>query len=115
MKLEITTKIEDEYILFTVKNILSIESITPLKTLLNKHVDENKHIIIDLSGITFIDSSSLGILVISNAKLEKHNKSLSLINLGSDLMRMFTSAKLDKHIHIFDDIASAINSLGLSK
>ena len=114
MKLEITTKIENEYILFSVQSTLSIENITPLKTLLSKYVDEKKHILIDLSGITFIDSSALGILVLSNAKLEKNNKRLLLINLSNDMMRMFKSTKLDNHILIFDDVKSAIESLGIN-
>jgi len=115
MELQITTKIEDEYILLCVKNILLIENITPLKNLLNEYVDANKHILLDISGITFIDSSSLGILVKFKAELEKNNKHLALVNITSDLMRMFNSTKLDKHIYIFDDVATAISSLGLNK
>ena len=115
MQLEITTKTETEYILFNVKTVLSIENITPLETLLNKCIDEKKHILIDLSEITFIDSSSLGILVHFNDKSEKINKRLLLINISGDLIKMFKSTQLDKHMCILGDITSAINSLGLSK
>jgi anti-anti-sigma factor len=115
MGLEITTKIEDEYILFSVKNILSIENINSLETLLNQYIGEKKNILIDLSGITFIDSSSLGILVIINAKLEKNNKRLLLINIDDYIMKVFETTGLDKHIRIFDDITSAISSLDLNK
>ena len=116
MSLEITTHIiEDEYILFSVKSVLSIESINSLERLLNKYANGKKHILIDFSGITFIDSSSLGILVIFNTKLEKNNKHLVLINISSYIMKVFESTGLDKHILIFDDIPSAIDSLVLNK
>ena len=115
MELEITTKEEDEYILLAVKSVLSIETINSLEMVLSKYVNEKKHIFIDLSGITFIDSSSLGILVIFNARLEKINKRLVLLNMGSYIMTIFESTGLDKHIRIFDDITSAINDLGLNK
>jgi anti-sigma B factor antagonist len=115
MNLEITTEIENKYILISIKSILTIENITPLKSLLDKYVDEKRHILIDLSEITFIDSSSLGILIIFNTKLEKNNQRLSLININSDLKRLFKSTELDKHINIFDDIESSMNKLGLNK
>ena len=113
MELQITTNIEDEYILLSIKSQLLIENIAPLKTLLNKYVDENKHILIDFSGVTFIDSSSLGILVRFKMQLEEKDKYLILINVTNDIMRMFNTTKLDQHIFIFDDIESAISSLGL--
>ena len=113
MELQITTNIKDEYILLSIKSQLLVENITPLKTLLNKYVDENKHILIDFSGITFIDSSSLGILVRFKTQIEEKNKCLALINVTNDIMRMLNTTKLDKHIFIFDDIESAISSLGL--
>ncbi|MCL2154912.1 MAG: STAS domain-containing protein [Leptospirales bacterium] len=114
MELEITTKIEDEYILLAVKSVLSIETINSLEALLSKYVKEKKHILIDLSGITFIDSSSLGILVKINTQLEKNNRRLLLLNISSHIMKIFESTELDKHIRIFDDITSACNALGLN-
>ena len=116
MNLQITTHIiEDEYILFGVKSVLSIETLNSLEKFLNKYANGKKHILIDLSEITFIDSSSLGILVIFNSKLEKNNKHLALINISSYIMKIFESTGLDKHILIFDDIPSAIDSLVLNK
>ena len=115
MRLKITTNIEDEYILFTVKSTLLIENITSLETLLKKYIDKKKHILIDLSEITFIDSSSLGILMVFNIELEKNNKYLSLIIANSDIINMLKYTGVDKQIRIFDDITSAITGLGLSK
>ena len=115
MELQITTKIEDEYILLSIKSVLLIENITPLRALLVKYADENKHILIDISGITFIDSSSLGILVKFIIELEKNDKHLAIINASNDIMRIFNTSKLNKHIYIFDDIAAAISGLGLNK
>ena len=113
MELQIKTNIEDEYILLRVESILLIENITPLKTLLKKYVDENKHVLLDISGITFIDSTSLAILVKFKIELDAINKHLALINVTNDIMRLFKTTKLDKHIYIFDDVPAAMSGLGL--
>ncbi|MCL1865646.1 MAG: STAS domain-containing protein [Spirochaetes bacterium] len=114
MRLKIITTIEDEYILFKIKSIISVENITSLENIIYKFIDEKKYILFDLSETTFIDSSSLGILVILNMKLEENKKQLLFVNINNDIRRIFKSTGLDKHLHIFDDITSAINSFSLN-
>jgi len=111
--MKITTEIKDEFVLINVKGTLSIENISPFETLLNKYVDEKKHILIDLSEMTFIDSSSLGIIVVYYTKSEKNNKHFSLIN--GDIMQMFKITGLDKRIKIFDNLDAATKALDFSK
>jgi anti-sigma B factor antagonist len=113
--MKITTEMMENSILINVKGTLSIENIAPFETLLNKCVDEKLHILIDLSEMTFIDSSSLGIIVVYYTKSEKNSRHFSLININSDIMQMFRITGLDKRIKIFDNLDSAMKSLNLKK
>lgn len=115
MRMKITTEMKDGYVLIKIKGTLSIENISPFETLLNKYVEEKIHILIDLSEMTFIDSSSLGIIVVYYTKSEKNNKHLSLININGDIMQMFKITGLDKRIKIFDTLELAITQLELNK
>lgn len=114
MRMKITTEMKNDYVLIHVKGTLSIENISPFETLLNKFVDEKKHILIDLSEMTFIDSSSLGIIVVYYTKSEKNSKHFAIININGDIMQMFKITGLDKRIRIFDNPDEALKSLGLN-
>lgn len=115
MRMKITTELKEGYVLIRVKGTLSIENISPFETLLNKYVDDKAHIIIDLSDMTFIDSSSLGIIVVYYTKSEKNHRNFSLLNINADIMQMFRITGLDKRIKIFDNIEQAEKNLDFSK
>ncbi len=115
MRMKITTEVKEGFVLIRVKGTLSIENISPFETLLNKYVDEKAHIVIDLSEMTFIDSSSLGIIVVYYTKSEKNHKHFSLLNINGDIMQMFRITGLDKRIKIFDRLDQAVQALDLGK
>lgn len=111
--MKITTDIKDDFVLIHVKGTLSIENISPFETLLNKYLEEKTHMLIDFSQLTFIDSSSLGIIVVYYTKSEKNNKHFALISINGDIMQMFKITGLDKRIKIFDDLETAQKTLHL--
>ena len=114
MRMKVSSEQRENYILISVKGTLSIENISPFETLVNKCVEQKSHILIDLTDLTFIDSSSLGIIVVYYTKSEKNSRQFALININSDIMQMFKITDLDKRIRIFNDLKEAVNSLDLS-
>ena len=114
MRMKVSSEQRENYILISVKGTLSIENISPFETLVNKCVEQKSHILIDLTDLTFIDSSSLGIIVVYYTKSEKNSRHFALININSDIMQMFRITGLDKRIRIFNDLKEAVNSLDLS-
>lgn len=113
MRMKVTSEKRDNFVLINIKGTLSIENISPFETLINKHVDNNDHILIDLTDLTFIDSSSLGIIVVYYTKSEKNGRQFALLNINSDIMQMFKITGLDKRIKIFNSIEDAVTSLNL--
>jgi len=114
MRMKVSSEQREKYILISVKGTLSIENISPFETLVNKYVEQKTHILLELSDLTFIDSSSLGIIVVYYTKSEKNNKHFALLNINNDIMQMFKITGLDKRIKIFNDLDDAEKSLDLS-
>lgn len=77
-------------------------------------VGERK-IVLNLEGVTGIDSSGLGELVAGYATLEKNGGSLKLLNLSDRITELMTVTKLFTVFEIFDDEAAAIKSFNSPK
>lgn len=112
--MKVTVDKKDKYILLSVKGTLSVENISPFEAQLSNHVENKSNIIIDLAELTFIDSSSLGIIVVYFTKSEKNSKHFALINVNHDIMQMFKITGLDKRIKIFNSLDDAVNRLELN-
>jgi anti-sigma B factor antagonist len=70
----------------------------------------NKSIILNLSGIEFIDSSGLGSIV-SSLKLIGKNGDLLLCGINRNVMSMFKLTRMDRVFQIFSSEYEAISSL----
>lgn len=114
MRMKVTSEQKENFIVINIKGTLSIENISPFETLVNKHVEQKDHILIDLSELTFIDSSSLGIIVVYFTKSEKNNRNFVLLNINPDIMQMFKITGLDKRIKIFSSLDEATSTLSFS-
>jgi len=59
-----------------------------------------KELILDIQGVTLIDSSGIGLLIASQNQIKKEGGKIKVINATSDIMKMFKIMRLDKHIEI---------------
>ena len=57
---------------------------------------------LDLSDVTMIDSSGLGVLIATQNTLAKQDKQLVLKGVADNIRRMMTLMRLDRHFHIED-------------
>jgi anti-sigma B factor antagonist len=63
-------------------------------------VDASTGIDIDMTGVTFIDSSALRVLVEHHARLEAGGGRLGLVNLSSASTRLLEISGLDGYLHV---------------
>ncbi len=56
---------------------------------------------IDISGLTFIDSAAIGMMLILNEEVRKIGGRVSLSNPKGQVNRVLTATQLDKLIKIF--------------
>ena len=71
---------------------------------------DEKHFVIDLSKVLFIDSTALGIIV-SALKFLKPGYKLFICDAGSAIRSVFKLTKLDKVLHVADSLEAVQASL----
>jgi anti-sigma B factor antagonist len=69
-----------------------------------------KHIVLNLAGVDFVDSSGLGELVRTHASVRTHGGQLKLVNPSKHVHDLLKMTKLDRVLDIEQDEASALNS-----
>ncbi len=79
------------------------------KTLLDA-VAERVNVFVDLSQVTYIDSSGIACLVEALQTARDHGANLGLISVSRQAMRVLELARLDMVFSIHDDLASALRA-----
>jgi anti-sigma B factor antagonist len=64
-----------------------------LTRMINKQPDR---IVVDLSGVTFIDSSGLAVLIRAREDIKKYGGKLTLSGIKKDVLLIFEIARLDQ-------------------
>ena len=70
----------------------------------------HKHILIDLSGVPYMDSAGLGELVQSYATASKQGGHLKLLNTAKRIKDLLVITKLATVFELFDNEAAAVSS-----
>ncbi len=71
-----------------------------------------KDVVIDFSNTTFIDSTTLGVLVGGVKRLRPNGGQLSLVCADRNITKIFEITGLDKVFPIYESRAEAIENLG---
>lgn len=66
-----------------------------------------RRIVIDLSGVDFLDSTGLGILVGGLKRVRSHDGQLALVFTRRRIMKVFEITGLDRVFSIFDTVEAA--------
>lgn len=70
----------------------------------------NKKIVLNMAGVTYIDSSGIGELVSGFTTVTNQGGGLKLVNLGKRIQDLLQITKLYTVFETFDDEAAAIRS-----
>jgi anti-sigma B factor antagonist len=66
-----------------------------------------KKIIFDLSGVTMLDSTGVGILVVSQAKIKKESGELRIVGATGVVGDILQMTSVDKLVHVYPTMAEA--------
>jgi anti-sigma B factor antagonist len=66
------------------------------------------HVVVDLSGVTYIDSSGLAVLIEAMQNVKRYGGDFALAGLQESVRPIFEIARLDQVFRIFPDTASAL-------
>ena len=67
-------------------------------------------ILVDLAGVTYIDSSGVGMMAAKLNYVRKHGGDMRLLRLTTHGQRLFSILKLKTTFELFDDEATAVRS-----
>lgn len=67
-------------------------------------------IIVDLSGVTYIDSSGLAVFIEAMQRIHAYGGKFSLCGLGENVRHIFSIARLDQVFPIFPDQKGALEA-----
>jgi anti-sigma B factor antagonist len=69
---------------------------------------KTKHLVVDVSGVTYIDSAGLAALIVAMQKVEAYGGQFSLAGLQTTVRSIFRMSRLDGIFRIFPDVDAAL-------
>ncbi|MBA2384647.1 MAG: STAS domain-containing protein [Actinobacteria bacterium] len=89
---------------------LDLYNAPALRTALLDVADEQpERLVIDLDEVDFVDSTALGVLIETRARLE-NKRAFLLAAPGRDTHRALTISGLDRHLSLHDTVESALDA-----
>ncbi len=67
-------------------------------------------LVLDLSGLTFLDSTGLRVMVTADQRARKAGRGLAIVKGPETVHRVFTIRKLDERLRMVDDVAELESS-----
>ncbi|MCY0893038.1 MAG: anti-sigma F factor antagonist [Acidibacillus sp.] len=113
MKVQIETLNRGSMMIATLHGELDHHAAEHVRGTLDREIDatKTKYLILDLRGITFMDSSGLGVILGRYKKLHSQSGELIITSLSKPIERLFEMSGLHKIVKIYKDRATAIQAL----
>jgi len=110
--MELSTREDGRVTIISVKGDLVIgEGEAMFKKTVTRLLEEGRvYLLVDLSGVGFLDSSGLGALVRAMTNSQKEGGQTKLLNAGPQVRRLLEMTKLDSVFEIHEDLEKAVSS-----
>jgi anti-sigma B factor antagonist len=101
-------KEEQGKIVIALEGEIDLENASEVRKALLANLKHKKDLLIDLSAVTYIDSSGIASLVEGLQVARKQKNELSLVSVSPRALRVLELARLDKVFAIHADVAAAL-------
>ena len=91
--------------IWTLKGTLTLKELFEFQDQIRKN-QSNKWIL-DLGGVSYMDSAALGAILGAYASCERHKRGFALANLSPRVLTMFEVAGIDNMVPRFDSVEAA--------
>ncbi len=110
--METTEKVYKRYTILHVSGRIDAETAPTLEKQINKVLNKGQyHLAVDLSGVEYISSAGLRVLVSALKKARRHNRGdVRLAGLSTRLKEAFQLVGFNKLFQIFEDVQDAAGS-----
>jgi anti-sigma B factor antagonist len=107
--LSLTTSTEGDRTIVTVGGEIDVYTAPKLREQLVDLVNSGQyHLVVDMEGVEFLDSTGLGVLVGGLKRVRAHDGSLRLVCTQERILKIFRITGLTKVFPIHDSVADAV-------
>lgn len=111
MDLTVTTRSEGDHTVVQVGGEIDVYTAPKLRERLVALVEAGEyHLVIDLEGVGFLDSTGLGVLVGALKRVRTHDGSLQLVCAQERIVKIFRITGLTKVFAIHDSVGAALHA-----
>jgi anti-sigma B factor antagonist len=111
-ELSVTDRRERGAVIAEVTGDIDLSTVSGLRERLFGLADEGQPLIVDLNGVTFIDSTGLGVLVGTARRVAVHGGSLHAVCSREPTRKLLWMTGVDRRIPLSDSVDSALALLG---
>ena len=82
-----------------------------------KRIEESRPpvIVLDLAGLTFLDSTGLRMVVTADQRASAEERRLAVVRGPESVQRVFAITRLDEHLDMVDDVSAGRVPAGSSR
>ncbi len=103
--LELDTEEREGLVRVSLRGELDLSTVEKVEDELRRIEDRaDKLLVLDLSGLTFLDSTGLRLMVTADQRARKAGRRLALVRGPDTVHRVFTITKLDERLQMVDDV-----------
>src|SRR5512143_4150929 len=111
--LSLTTRTEGDHTIVSVAGEIDVYTAPKLREQLIDLVSSGAyHLIVDMEGVDFLDSTGLGVLVGGLKRVRAHDGSLRLVCTQERILKIFRITGLTKVFPIHTTVADAVQAIG---
>jgi anti-anti-sigma factor len=107
--MKIKSTIDDSIAVIEIEGSLSSEEKMSFEKELGAFAERQFHVILELSKVSFIDSSSIGTIVKYYTTYRKIGRYLLLANISKQIFEVFNLTGITRQIQLFDSTKEAID------
>lgn len=109
MEIDITSRSVNNYVLLEVTGEVDVNTAPSLReALLEQTLGENFNIIVDLSKVSFLDSTGCGVLIGAYRRIEDNDGSFIILSPQPAVSKVFEITKLVNIFDIRDSLEAAL-------
>ncbi|CAN5401442.1 anti-sigma factor antagonist BldG [soil metagenome] len=94
----------------TLEGRLNMVSAPQLKTAITEAVEAGRtHVVVDLAGVGFMDSSGLGVLIAGLKRARQDGGDLRITGVTQQVATVLQLTNLDRVLHSYSDVGEALD------
>jgi anti-sigma B factor antagonist len=105
MDLDLSTRVVDDRAVVTVTGEVDLETASQMGDHALEALREQPHLLLDLSGVTFMDSTGLKVLLSVQRRADLAGGSLALAGATSPVRKILALTGLDQTFAVYDEVA----------